>query len=188
MEQEIIINKHLFKAQSFEELFDEHDISTEVAMKIQALPLVNITEGALVDMGDMRLLSFDDFIEEEFSDLTLKDIVKTMLQLRYLRIENERQVKSKMRFIRAVCEAQPEVNEDGTRNVFLLPTDAVDFLNDRLEKEEKNFRVHVEVYSQEKYLNSCILFDEPTATYFFNVSEVKEPMTVEKFTELWKGQ
>ena len=93
-----------------------------------------------------------------------------------------------MRFIRAVCESQPTENEDGTKNKFLLPDDSVNFINEHLEREDKNFRIPEGQYSQEKYLNSCILFDEPTATYYFNVSEIKEPMTIEKFTELWKGE
>jgi len=185
--EHIIINKNLFKARSFEQLFDEHEIDEKLAMKIQALPLANVIDG-YVDMGDTRMLTFKNFIKEEFGDYTLEDVLLTLLKLRQIRLDNEREVKSKMRFVRAVCESQPEVNEDGTRNKFLLPEDSINFINEHLERENKNFRIPEGQYSQEKYLNSCMLFDEPTATYYFNVSEIKEPMTLEKFTELWKGE
>ena len=185
--EQIIINKNLFKARSFEQLFDEYEIDEALAMKIQALPLANVIDG-YVDMGDTRMLTFKNFIKEEFGDYTLEDVLLTLLKLRQIRLDNEREVKSKMRFIRAVCESQPVENEDGTKNVYLLPTDSVNFINEHLEREEKNFRIPEGQYSQEKYLNSCILFDEDTATYYFNVSEIKEPMTIEKFTELWKGE
>jgi len=185
--EQIVINKNLFRARTFEELFDEHCIDESLAMKLQALPLANVIDG-YVNMGDARMLSFEEFIQEEFSEYTLEDVLLTILKLRQIRLDNEREVKSKMRFVRAVCESQPVENEDGTRNVFLLPEDSIKFINEHLERENKNFRIPEGQYSQEKYLNSCILFDEETATYYFNVSEIKEPMTLEKFTGLWKGE
>lgn len=186
MVQEVIINKNLFKAQSLDELFEEHTIDLDLAMKIQALPTLNIVDG-LVDMGDTRLLPIDEFIKTEFKDDTVLDILRTILKMREIRLINEREVKQKMRFIRAVCISQVAENEDGTKNVFMTPEETVDFLNARLEKENQNFRVSVDRYKDPKYLDSVVLFDEETATYFFNVSEVKESMTEEEHEKLWKG-
>lgn len=180
---ELAFNVNLFKARSFEQLFTEHNIDIDLAMKLQALPLVNIIDG-YVDMGDGRLLEINDFIDSEFGEFDLKTILHAILKLREIRLINEQEVKRKFRFVRAVCANQPVQNEDGTNNIFMLPQDAADFLNKKLEVEGKNFRVDVETY--QKNCNNAILFDETSLTYYFVVDAIKDPISEEEFEKLWK--